>query len=165
MTKMKRRYFADLFENKGNAGNAGKQVSEASNNAASNHSALVTHSHTVRVIRVTHAKPVTQVTPTKTERVTRENTHQASNDGGSVEWLHALPTLPEKTGESVNDQPIRVKVWAPSGVMMITKADSPEHAEWLRRMNPPTNAGPVKPESVTSKHQKLASQAGVNRHD
>ena len=60
-----------------------------------------------------------------------------SKDDGLISQRHP---------EAANDaEPIRVNVWTPSGVMMTVTADSPEHAEWLRRMNPPTNAGPVKP--------------------
>jgi len=65
------------------------------------------------------------------------------------EWIRQHKAALLKALTAANDEPIRVEVWTPSGVMMTVTADSPEHAEWLRRMNPPTNAGPVRSESVS----------------
>ena len=53
--------------------------------------------------------------------------------------------------KAANDDPLIVTVWTPSGIAMRTRADSPEHAEWLRRMNPkPTHPRPVLPPEIAA---------------
>ena len=51
---------------------------------------------------------------------------------------------PDQSGSDLhpaNDQPeIIVECWTPSGIRRLVYADSPEHAEWIRAMNPKPTA-------------------------
>lgn len=39
-------------------------------------------------------------------------------------------------GDDLAAHPIMVEAWTPAGSRLAVQADSPEHAEWIRRMNP-----------------------------
>ena len=62
---------------------------------------------------------------------------------------------------AANDDPLIVTVWTPSGIAMRTRADSPEHAEWLRRMNPkPTHPRPVLPPETAAQSDRESVATG-----
>lgn len=63
--------------------------------------------------------------------------------------------------KAANDDPLIVTVWTPSGIAMRTRADSPEHAEWLRRMNPkPTHPRPVLPPETAAQSDRESVATG-----
>lgn len=56
---------------------------------------------------------------------------------------------------------LTVVVWTPSGIAMRTRADSPEHADWLRRMNPkPTHPRPVLPPETAAQSDRESVATG-----